>query len=252
MKVLVVADIHANWAALSAINESYDLCLCLGDLVEYGTDPLPCIEWARTKAHVVIRGNHDHSLAQHVRPPEGKGLRQLAAATRIQHARVLQPIHYKYLSRLPVTRRLTIDGKTFHLVHATPRDPMDEYLGPDPDTWQVRLRGINADIVCVGHTHLPYELPVGETLVVNPGSVGQPRDGDPRGGYAIIENGRVELRRFEYDIEAAVRHLHAAGLDEASTQLAEYILRHGRRPPEPEPATPIAAAPAAEMGEGRS
>ena len=229
MKILVLADIHANWFALSAIRESFDACLFIGDLVEYGVDPIPCIEWVRTHATSAIRGNHDHSLAQRVPPPDGSGFRKLAGATRKLHWNMLQPSHLKYLSQLPVTQNLMLDGLRFHLVHATPRDPMDEYLAADPEGWKKRLEGIEADFVCVGHTHIPFHLNLGRCQLLNPGSVGQPRDGDPRASYAVIENGRVELRRIEYDVESSVEQLRRSGLDQELIEMATFVLRTGGR-----------------------
>ncbi|MBS0203570.1 MAG: YfcE family phosphodiesterase [Planctomycetes bacterium] len=230
MRILVLADIHANWTALSAIRETYDACLVLGDLVEYGVQPIECIEWVRDHATAVIRGNHDHSVAQRVPPPTGSGLRGLSGATRQHHWNILTPSHLKFLSRLPVSQTLELDGLRFHLVHATPRDPMDEYLATDAESWKVRLAGIDADFVLVGHTHLQFHLDLGRLQLVNPGSVGQPRDGNPLAAYAIIENGKVELKRVEYDIDAAVRALREVNLPADILDLAESILRTGGRP----------------------
>lgn len=229
MKILILADIHANWQALSAINETFDACLFLGDLVEYGVEPIPCIEWVRAHATYAIRGNHDHSVAQRVPPPVGSGFRELAGATRRIHWDVLRPSHLKYLSQLPVTQNFTLDGVRFHLVHATPRDPMDEYLAADPEAWRGRLANINADFLCVGHTHIPFHLDLGDCQILNPGSVGQPRDGDPRAAYAVIENGKVELKRVEYDIEAAVRQIELSGIESRLVELASQVLRTGGR-----------------------
>lgn len=234
MKILILSDVHANSLALAAIRESYDVCLFLGDLVEYGVDPIPCIDWIRTHATCSIRGNHDHSLAQRVAPPVGTGFRRLAGATRQLHWNTLRPSHMKYLSQLPVTQNITLEGMTFHLVHATPRDPMDEYLTNDASAWEKRLENIEADFVCVGHTHIPCHLQVGKRQLINPGSVGQPRDGDPRASYAVIENGRVEFKRVEYDIEAAVRQIENSGLDEELIELAASTLRTGGRRPKPD------------------
>ena len=135
----------------------------------------------------------------------------------------------KYLSQLPVTQTLTLDGLRFHLVHATPRDPMDEYLAADADAWRGRLSNIDADFLCVGHTHLPFHLDLGRCQILNPGSVGQPRDGDPRAAYAIIENGHVELKRVDYDVEAAVRQLEESGMEPELIELASQVLRTGGR-----------------------
>ena len=238
MRILLVADIHSNWPALAAIREPYDVCLFLGDLVDYGVDPIPCIDWVRRNAAVGVRGNHDHAVAQRVLPRPGSGYRGWAAATRPLHWNVLSRADQFFLARLPVTRSIRLDGKTLHLVHATPRDPLDEYLTDDAEAWATRLDSVEADFVCVGHTHLPFHLKLDRAQVINPGSVGQPRDGDPRAAYAIIENGKVELKRVEYDVEATIRKMRDAGLDDETLSLAVSALRTGGRFPEPARTTP--------------
>ncbi len=91
MRLLLLADIHSNWPALQAVDEHYDACLFLGDLVDYGADPVPCIDWVKQHATAAIRGNHDHSVAQRVPPRSGSGLRRLAAATRPLHWNLIDP-----------------------------------------------------------------------------------------------------------------------------------------------------------------
>lgn len=227
MKILVLADIHSNWPALAAVEEFFDACLFAGDLVDYATDPIPCIDWIRARAAAVVRGNHDHAVAQRVPTREGPGFRGLSSATRPIHWNILDSQRLKYLARLPVTRQVNLDGKSIYLVHGTPRDPLDEYLADDPEAWSSRLESIDADIVCVGHTHVPFHLDLGRVQVVNPGSVGQPRDGDPRCAYAIIENGAVELRRVPYNIDATLKQMRDSGVDPKALDLAESILRTG-------------------------
>ena len=107
------------------------------------------------------------------------------------------------------------------------RQELDEYLADNADAWRNRLDAVDADFVCVGHTHVPFHLDLGGTQIVNPGSVGQPRDGDPRCAYAVIENGRVEFRRVEYDIDATLRQMQEAGVSAQVLEWAESILRNG-------------------------
>lgn len=227
MRILVLADIHSNWPALAAIDEDFDACLIIGDLVDYGTDPVPCIQWAQQNATAVIRGNHDHAVAQMVPVRPGNGYRRLALAARPIHWKVLDAVQMTWLARLPVTRHLSVGGNTAFLVHATPLDPMDEYLTCDETLWESRLQHIDADLVCVGHTHVPMHFRIGKKQVVNPGSVGQPRDGDPRSSYAVIEDGHVEIRRAEYDIGATIDHMKRSGFDAKALELAEAVLRTG-------------------------
>src|SRR5690349_19994838 len=127
-----------------------------------------------------MRGNHDHAVAQRVTPREGGGFRRLAAATGPLHWEQIDAYRNEFLSRLPLTLSLTMDGKRFFLVHGIPRDPLDEYLPVEAEAWRARLARIEADFICVGHTHVPMDLEVDGRRIINPGSVGQPRDGDAR------------------------------------------------------------------------
>lgn len=226
MRILVVADIHANWTALSAIDEEFDACLCVGDVVDYGTEPQKCINWVREHAHATVRGNHDHAVAQHVTPRSGGGFRLLAAATRPLQWKELDAESITWLAQLPVTQYVELGGHSFHLVHATPRDPMDEYLTNETE-WVQRLEGFDADFILVGHTHMPMHLFAGDTQLVNPGSVGQPRDGICKAAYAIIENGTVELKRVDYDIEAELAQVRKAGLTGEPYEIAQKVLNDG-------------------------
>ncbi len=233
MRILLVADIHGNWPALRAIDEPHDVCLCLGDLVDYALDPVPCIDWVRRRALHAVRGNHDHGAAQNVTVSGRNGFKYLTGVTRALTRERLGPDELRFLSQMPVTRVLTLDNTRFFLAHATPRDPLDEYGVPDVAFWERRLHHVEADVVCVGHTHQPYVLEVGDKLVINPGSVGQPRDGDPRASYALIENFRVDLKRVEYDVEATVQTVRESALPEATKEMLAEVFRTGGRPQPP-------------------
>src|SRR5881397_1986767 len=113
MRILLVADIHANWPALQAINEPHDLCLCLGDLVDYGVEPAPCIAWVRQHARYCVRGNHDHGAAQNVSVAGGSGYKSLTGVTRqVRRSRIADE-DSRFLGRLPVTRLLTVEDTRF-------------------------------------------------------------------------------------------------------------------------------------------
>src|SRR6476469_6433619 len=105
MRILLLADIHANWPALQAIAaaEKYGLCVSLGDLVDYGLEPEPCLAWVKANARYAIRGNHDHGAAQNVIIQGKTGYKYLSAATRaLTRERLTEP-DLRYLARLPVT-----------------------------------------------------------------------------------------------------------------------------------------------------
>jgi putative phosphoesterase len=230
MRILLLADIHANWPALQAIQEPHDLCIFLGDLVDYGLDPSPCIAWVRQHAQLAVRGNHDHGVAQNVTVNGRNGFKYLTALTRPLTQERLSAEERRFLATLPVTRMVTLDDTRFLLVHATPRDPLDDFALADVEFWSRRLQDVEANVVCVGHTHLPYVLEVGDHLVINPGSVGQPRDGDPRAAYALIDNNRVELKRVEYPVEDTVRVVQESGLPETAKALLTEVFRTGGMP----------------------
>ena len=209
--------------------------LCLGDLVDYGPDPAPCVRWAMEHADYSIRGNHDHGVAQGIPVSGDSGYRYLTRVSRPLVWDALGHDERKYLIQLPLTQRLTLGGRRFLLVHGTPRDPLDEYLLKDPKVWAKRVQNVEADIVCVGHSHMQFNLEVDGTVVVNPGSVGQPRDGDPRMAYAVIDDNRIELKRVEYPVGEAIARVETSSLPDRAKQLMSHSLRYGKLP-EPEPA----------------
>ncbi len=231
MRILVVSDLHANPPALAAVREPFDVCLCLGDLVEYGPDPGPCLAWVRSTCAVTVRGNHDHGAAQEVDVQGLTGFRYLTMASRRATAGRLSDADRRFLADLPTSHMMTLGGKKFLLVHASPRDPLDEYVGADPAAWAARLGDLKVDYLLVGHTHLQFTLQVGSTTVVNPGSVGLQRDGDPRARYAVIEDGRVELKQVAYDVERTVAAVADSPLDPPAKQLLAEVYRVGRYVP---------------------
>lgn len=228
MRILLVSDIHSNWPALEAVRESFDICLFLGDLVDYGLEPAPCIDWVRRHATHGVRGNHDHGAAQGVMVSGGAGYRYLTSVTRYLTCEKLDEPNRRYLAQLPLTKLLTLNKKRFLLVHATPRDPMDEFGPQEVDFWQRRIEGFDVDYVLCGHTHHQYTLQVGKTLIINPGSVGLPRDGDPRAGYGMMVDDQIELRRVEYPIERTVSILQRSDLPDRAKEMLADVYRHGR------------------------
>lgn len=228
MRILLISDIHANWAALDAIRERFDVAICLGDLVEYGPCPAECIHWVRTHCTYTVRGNHDHGTAQRVGITASSGFRYLTQATRPFTIQRLSAADRQYLAGLPTSLMLTLMGKRFLLVHASPRDPMDEYVPATPEAWSAQLAKYSVDFVCVGHTHHQFTLQVGQTTVVNPGSVGLPRNGNPDVHYAIIEDGRVELKSTSYPLDSTLAALDTVPIDEQARQMLRDVYRFGK------------------------
>lgn len=229
MRILVVADLHANPAALDAIREPADIVLCLGDLVEYGPDPAGAIDWVRTNATHTVRGNHDHGAAQNVLVAGAAGFKYLTMVTRRATVAQLAPADRRFLADLPTSAMLTLGGKRFLLVHASPRDPLDEYVPTNPEAWADRVAHLRIDYLLVGHTHQQFVFDVGDGVtVVNPGSTGLQRDGDPRAKYAVIEDGVVALKQVPYDVGRTVAAVEAGPLDPQAKRMLTEVYRFGR------------------------
>ncbi|PWU20537.1 MAG: hypothetical protein C5B48_12410 [Candidatus Rokuibacteriota bacterium] len=232
MRILVISDVHANWPALEAViaAEAYDHLLVGGDLVSYGPHPREVVEFVGNHATVAVRGNHDEALAHSVDCRCAPASKPLAEATRAVHRELLSARELQYLGSLPLTGTLRDDGQTFFSVHASPREHLYRYtLTPDAPEQHLRteIAGVEEDFILLGHTHFPMIRRLGRQIVINPGSVGQPRDGNPLASYAVIEDGVPELRRAAYDVERTVRDLRSLPVPVAITDSLVSTLRNG-------------------------
>ena len=233
MRILVISDLHANWPALEAVlgAQAFDRVIVVGDLVSYGPHPREVVEWVRSHATVAVRGNHDDALACGSDCRSAPTSKPLAIATRAVHRDLLSLEDIQFLGSLPRTASLQSSGQTLFAVHASPRDHLYRYtLTPQASDEHVRSQvgRVRADYVLLGHTHLPMARSIGRRSVVNPGSVGQPRDGDPRASFAVIEDGDVALKRVAYDVERTVRDLRGLRLPAEVADRLVFILRAGR------------------------
>jgi predicted phosphodiesterase len=234
MRYLILTDVHANIDALDAIEEDYDRLLVLGDLVDYGPAPELAVQWVMERDATAVSGNHDFAMATGADCRSSPISYALSVATREYFRRRMSRGALAYLRRLPMTQTVENVGTTFHLVHAPPRDPLYQYLAGDAADleWEHALgewSGREA-LLLVGHTHRPFKRKIGSLTIVNPGSLGMPIDGDPRGCYAIWDDGEVRLRRLAYDIERAVERVHLSGLPVDVVEKMSAVLRYaGRR-----------------------
>jgi diadenosine tetraphosphatase ApaH/serine/threonine PP2A family protein phosphatase len=231
LRYQISTDLHANWEALTAVLDrasgQYDSILCLGDIVGYGADPNELVAWVRENAAIVIRGNHDRACAT----LEGiQWFNPLAeAATRWTH-QVLTDRNRDWLTQLPPGPVVVED---FQLVHGSPVHE-DEYIVSEFDAAEA-FRLTESGLTFFGHTHLqavwaqsrrrivkwdpfllmrPVRMADDATYLVNPGSVGQPRDEDARAAFAIYDSQSrtLELLRVKYDISSTQRKIVEAGL----------------------------------------
>ncbi len=243
----LVSDIHANLEALTAVLERIDrlgigAIYCLGDVIGYGADPEICTELVMRRCRWTIMGNHDHGLTHELRdfnPLASEALqftrRRLRPGLFARRRRLV----HEFLAQLP--ERKSEHG--FLFVHGSPRDPIMEYMLKSDGFLEPEKLAANFALIdrpCfVGHTHWPgwhdarfrftqatddvRELVLGdEPMIVNVGSVGQPRDGDPRACFVIVDERRVEYHRVAYDFRRTQAKILAAGLHPA---LAERLAR---------------------------
>ncbi len=222
MRFLILSDIHANWEALSAVlhdaaTRRYHAVLCLGDIVGYGPNPNEVVSWIRTHADVVIRGNHDKACSGVATSESFNSVAQCSSRwTR-------EELHEDHLQWLLNLARGPVLVEDFDLVHGAPDDE-DRYMFHEHEA-ETGLRYVTEQLTFFGHTHvqggfigepyrrhfevsrlnvLPNQMSIvpERTYLLNPGAVGQPRDGDPRAAYCIYDSTMriVEFCRVTYDI----------------------------------------------------
>lgn len=229
MRYAVLSDIHGNLEALQAVLADLaggaDGVLCLGDVVGYGADPLACLELVAEQAQAFTAGNHEHGVAGRLDLAWFNAYARAAAEWTRER---LDVAHRDYLGALP----LAAEMEDAVLVHASPAQPEEwDYLVTAEDGFAA-LPAFSTRLCFVGHSHVPavwsvgssgpdyalrpaqVDLEYGRRYLVNVGSVGQPRDRDPRACYVLwdLEAGRIIWRRVAYDVAAARAKIVAAGL----------------------------------------
>ncbi|NOQ47801.1 MAG: YfcE family phosphodiesterase [Methanococcoides sp.] len=211
MKFLIISDIHGNKDALDAVlSVPHDEVICLGDLVDYGPDPSECIELLKNENIATIKGNHDNAVASKVDCGCGYKYKHLSIATREYTWGQLSIDHMDYLRGLPLYIEKRFGKKKIHFAHGSPRS-MYEYIKPDTPEADVleMIEGVDADLIIIGHSHIPFIRHVGDVAIINPGSVGQPRDGDVRASCAVFDTQTqsVQIIRCEYDLDLVCQRI---------------------------------------------
>jgi predicted phosphodiesterase len=236
VRYLVLSDLHSNWEALQAVladaRGDYDRVICCGDLAGYGPDPNLVLDWARENLYAVVRGNHDRACCG---MEDLEWFNPIAKAATIWTMARLSPENFDYLRTLP---QGPYKDEGFQLIHGSPLDE-DEYLITPADARNV-FDYLDEGVTFFGHTHLqcgyaqangtfqalrkydPAQAEFRQKLerdgiyLINAGSVGQPRDGDPRAAYAIYNPEKLELsqRRVRYNFEVTRRKIEEGGLPE--------------------------------------
>lgn len=217
MRVAVFSDIHSNLEAFNEVLKAagnVDRYLCLGDIVGYGADPNDVIQLIKQHKMTAIKGNHDDAVLTGM----AEGFNPTAASAVEWTSQNIQPEGLAFLRSLPLQLNVELDGLRAHMAHGSPEEPLEEYIYPDEtsDRLESFLTRSEADLLLLGHTHIPMNIRLVEGRVLNPGSVGQPRDGDPRASFAILQvEGRsleCSIHRVEYDIAKAAGKILDSGL----------------------------------------
>jgi putative phosphoesterase len=234
-RVAVITDIHANLpslqAALARIDElGVEAVYCGGDLVGYGPHPNEVCALIAERAIPTIYGNYDYAIARDLDDcgcayitQHDRELGQQSVAWTLEHT---DQVSKDFMRELPFDLRFDVGSAAVHLVHGSPRK-VNEYLFEEkPARLYERLAGAEeGDVLVFGHTHKPWVHEYGGVLCVNCGSVGKPKDGDPRGAFAVLEAAddgiEVTIERVSYDAEAVAAQVREAGLP---AEYAEKLL----------------------------
>ncbi len=222
MKTLLISDIHGNYEALKKVIslENWDKIYCMGDIVDYGPSNQECVDLIRKKADLIVRGNHDNAVAFGVDCGCGYEIKDLSQEVRKVTVENLTQESKKYLRNLPITDKIN----DHLLVHASQND-LFKYLKPDTNKEEFEeFKDVKQDLIFLGHTHLQMDREIYGKRFINPGSLGQPRDGDTRAAYAVLEDGEITFHRMEYDIESVIEEIKAKNLPDRVIR----ILRKGK------------------------
>jgi protein phosphatase len=227
MRVVIVSDVHADMEALEALPTTGDQLWVLGDLVNYGPDPVAVVDWIREHAALVIRGNHDHAAATGEDPRCSAPFREMSRVMLAYTRANLRRDQREYLGSLPLCSALKMGDVSFVLSHAAPSQPLFGYVTAESPQWEKESEMAAADVLLTGHTHIPFIRSFGERIVANPGSIGQPKTGRPLASYAVWD-GRLELHSYRYDCETTARKIEKLPIPQNVKRELTGVLRTGR------------------------
>ncbi|MEM3401817.1 MAG: metallophosphoesterase family protein [Candidatus Hadarchaeales archaeon] len=218
MKVGIIADVHSNiWALGAVLGKLGDVerIVCAGDITGSYTRPNEVVKILAEKNVLAVLGEHDRALLS----GETRELRGAGRMAAVWSRGIVNGKTLRFLKKLRPSVTFRIGGRRVLIAHRTPGGEFPDGILPDTSSRDVAraVMETDADIIILGHTHIPLRRMALGKIIVNPGSVGQPRDRDPRASYAILKLGEdveVEFHRAEYDVDAAAREVIEVGLDE--------------------------------------
>lgn len=218
MRIALFSDVHGNLPALEAVFESKEFkeckaAYCLGDLVGYYQYPNECVELVRKHKIQSLAGNHDYACVAN----EPCRDNEVGLKSQRLMQRLVSENTKRFLASLPAKLEIEVAGKRFYLVHGSPANPRGGYVNPD-DPVEVPA---GFDLLAMGNTHKPFVRREGSAIVVNPGSVGQPRDGMKGACFAVVDTVKwdVIFHRAGYDASELIKKVDGLGLKEAAEAL---------------------------------
>ena len=233
MNILIISDIHGNYEALKSVlldAGSYDEVIVLGDLVDYGPDPDLVIDEIRSLNPLIVKGNHDEAVSKGVDCRAGPLLHDASVYTR-EHITLskLGKEDINWLRNLQYTIIKDLGNAKLFIAHASVKDPLYKYIYPwlSEEVLKDYLNAEGINYVVIGHTHYQFLRPTTFGIkVINPGSVGQPRDGDWRAAYSIIsDSGEVIFKRVKYDVNLTLYKLKELLNESLHYNKLSHILR---------------------------
>lgn len=214
MKIAFISDIHSNQEALQAIlrkikKMKVDKIYSIGDVIGYGGSPNECIELINEKDIPSVLSNHEWAVL-HQDTTWFNPVASEAIFWTIDH---LDKKHFDWLRRLPEKNVVSVSGYKILLVHGSPRDPIFEYVSEETVDENF-VKRLDFDVIVVGHTHIPFVKKVEGSLVINSGSVGQPRDHNPKASFVVFDPKKFDAKiiRVEYDIKKSADKIIKSGL----------------------------------------
>jgi putative phosphoesterase len=213
----VMDDIHSNLAALEVVFERIEKAgitkiVCCGDIVGYGAEPNECCDFVRENKLPCAMGNHDYTAAT---LKETELFNPYAQRAIIWTSGKLTEENRKFLSKLPEKKEFGFNGKKVVLVHGSPENTRWDYVWPTTSESILKkfLEKTKADILVLGHTHMPFVRKIDNKLVLNPGAIGQPRDQNPCASFALINDAlKIKIMRVPYDVSRTAYGIINAGL----------------------------------------
>lgn len=213
MRIAITSDIHANLPALERFLEKakFDFWVDLGDSIGYYPFPSEVLEILREECGKKILGDHEDCCLREDYSMLNRYARRALMKTRT----MLNEQDLEYLRDLKKKINFEKKGRRFLMVHGSPRNPLWDYVFPDQKR-KIKgfLREREEDFLLIGHTHVPYVITEENTTLVNPGSLGQPRDGNQSPSYCILEGTSIEIKRFSYNIDKTTRKTREEGFPE--------------------------------------